>query len=205
MKLVTSLWDVTDIKGGYPHLWAFLLAQWVKNPHRMKETQETRVWSPCPKDPPEEENGNPLHYSCRKSLTDRGTWQTSVRRATGSSTRLSGRAHPHLCTSTGSSPRGWAKPALHPRERCAGQQLSQKTPDSIDSLESAGTSRELLLQEKRFSIYAIIAWWAVIQTRGECGRPLCWGHKRPHLKTDLHTLFTPRKLGASVLIPAWRK
>ena len=59
--------------------------------------------------------------------------------------------------------------------------LPQKTPHSIDNLESAGTSWEHLQQEKRFSIYAIITWWAVIQTRGGVWMPSLLGWTRGHI------------------------
>lgn len=59
--------------------------------------------------------------------------------------------------------------------------LPQKTPYSTDNLESAGTSWELLQQEKWFSIYAIITWWAVIQTRGGVWTPTLLGWTRGHI------------------------
>ena len=56
------------------------MAQWVKNLHAMRETQETQVWSLGWEDPLEEENSNPLQYSCLKNPTDRGAWWVTVQR-----------------------------------------------------------------------------------------------------------------------------
>ena len=40
------------------------MVRWVKNPHTVEETQETRVQSLCREDSPKNEYGNPLQYSC---------------------------------------------------------------------------------------------------------------------------------------------
>ena len=40
----------------------------------MQETQEMRVESLGQEDPLEEENGNPLQYSCLKNPMERGAW-----------------------------------------------------------------------------------------------------------------------------------
>ena len=53
---------------------ASLRAQQVKNTHSMKETLEMQVWSLGQEDPLEEENGNPLQYSCLKNPMERGAW-----------------------------------------------------------------------------------------------------------------------------------
>ena len=65
------------------------MAQQVKNPPVMKETQDSRVRSLGWGDPPEEENGNPLQCSCLKTLTDREASQTTVHGVAKSRTRLS--------------------------------------------------------------------------------------------------------------------
>ena len=44
----------------------------------MQETQEMWVLSLGGEDPLEEENGNPLQYSCLKNPMDRGAWQAKV-------------------------------------------------------------------------------------------------------------------------------
>ena len=44
---------------------------WVNNPPATQETQEMQVSSLGWEDPQEEENGNPLHYSCLKNPMDR--------------------------------------------------------------------------------------------------------------------------------------
>ena len=46
----------------------------------MKETLEMQVWSLGQEDPLEEENGNPLQYSCLKNPMERGAWQATVHR-----------------------------------------------------------------------------------------------------------------------------
>ena len=43
----------------------------------MQETQEMWVLSLGGEDPLEEENGNPLQYSCLKNPMDRGAWQAT--------------------------------------------------------------------------------------------------------------------------------
>ena len=48
------------------------MAQWVKNPPAMQETQEMQIGSLGGEDPLEEEDGNPFQYSCLKNSTDRG-------------------------------------------------------------------------------------------------------------------------------------
>ena len=49
--------------------------------------QETQVRSLGGEDPLEEENGNPLQYSCLEDPMDRGAWQATVHRAAKSQTR----------------------------------------------------------------------------------------------------------------------
>ena len=44
----------------------------------MQETQEMQVSSLGWEDPLEEENGNPLHYSCLKNSMDGGAWWATV-------------------------------------------------------------------------------------------------------------------------------
>ena len=53
------------------------MAQQVKHLPKMQETQEMPVQSLSREDPPEEENGNPLQYSCLKIPMDRGAWQAT--------------------------------------------------------------------------------------------------------------------------------
>ena len=57
---------------------ASLMAQRVKNPPAMKETQETGVWSLGWEDPLEVKNGNPLQYSCLKTLVNREAWHAAA-------------------------------------------------------------------------------------------------------------------------------
>ena len=56
------------------------MAQWVKNTPAMQDTQEMWVRFLGQKDSPEEENDNPLQYSCLESPMDRGAWWTTVQR-----------------------------------------------------------------------------------------------------------------------------
>ena len=48
------------------------MVQQVKNHPAVQETQETQVQSLGREDPLEEENGNPLRYSCLENPMDRG-------------------------------------------------------------------------------------------------------------------------------------
>ena len=57
---------------------ASLVAQTVKNPPAMQETQELQVRSLGWEDSPREGNGNPLQYSCLENPTDRGAWRATV-------------------------------------------------------------------------------------------------------------------------------
>ena len=57
-----------------------LMAQQVKNLPALQETQEVWVQSLGQDDPLQEENGNPLQYSCLKNPVDRGAWQATVHR-----------------------------------------------------------------------------------------------------------------------------
>ena len=54
------------------------MAQQGKNLPAVQERQEMWVWSLGWKDPLEEENGNPLQYSCLKNPMDRGAWWATV-------------------------------------------------------------------------------------------------------------------------------
>ena len=65
-----------------------MMVQQVKNPPAMQETQETQVQSLVWKAPLEEENGNPLQYSCLKIPMDRGAWRATVLGVAKSRTRL---------------------------------------------------------------------------------------------------------------------
>ena len=66
------------------------MAQWVKN---LPAMQETWVQSLGSEDLQEEENGNPLSYSCLRNSMDRGAWQATVQRVAKRQTWLSGYAH----------------------------------------------------------------------------------------------------------------
>ena len=50
------------------------MAQWVKNLPAMQKTQEMQIGSQGGEDALEEEDGNPLQYSCLKYSMDRGAW-----------------------------------------------------------------------------------------------------------------------------------
>ena len=73
-----------------PGIRASLVAQRVKNPPAMQETQETgRLDSPGQGRTPGEENACPLQYSCLKNPMDRGAWWATVQRVTKNQTQLS--------------------------------------------------------------------------------------------------------------------
>ena len=55
----------------------------------MQETQETRVRPLGQEDPLEEENGNPLQYSCQKYPMDIGAWWVTVHGVAKNQTQLS--------------------------------------------------------------------------------------------------------------------
>ena len=65
------------------------MVQQVKNHPAVQETQETQVQSLGQEDPLEEENGNPLRYSCLENPMDRGALGATVQRVTKSQTQLS--------------------------------------------------------------------------------------------------------------------
>ena len=69
-----------------PLLWAFLLAQSVKN---LPAVQETRAWSLSLDDPPGKGNGNSLQYLCLENPMDRGPCWAAVHGITKSPARLS--------------------------------------------------------------------------------------------------------------------
>ena len=55
------------------------MAQWIKNPSAMQETQEMQVWSQGQEDRLEKGKGNPLQYSClenhgQRSLAGYSPW-----------------------------------------------------------------------------------------------------------------------------------
>ena len=64
------------------------MAQWVKNPSAVQETQETWVPSLVGKTPGKG-NGNPLQYSWLKNPMDRGDWWATVQGVAKSWTQLS--------------------------------------------------------------------------------------------------------------------
>ena len=64
------------------------MVQQVKNHPAVQETQETQVQSLGQEDPLEEENGNPLRYSCLENPMDRGALGATVQRVTKSQTQL---------------------------------------------------------------------------------------------------------------------
>ena len=55
----------------------------------MQEIKKTQVQSLDQEDPLEEENGNPLQYSCLENPMDKGAWRATIQRVTKSWTQLS--------------------------------------------------------------------------------------------------------------------
>ena len=60
------------------------MAQQVKNPHAMQETQETQILSLDWEDSLEKGNVNTLQYSCLRNPMDRGVWRATIQRVTKS-------------------------------------------------------------------------------------------------------------------------
>ena len=58
--------------------WVSLKSQRVESLLAMQETQKMQVPSLGWEDPLEEENGNPLQYSCLKNSMNRGAWWATV-------------------------------------------------------------------------------------------------------------------------------
>ena len=65
------------------------MAQWVKNLPSVQEIKKKQVQSLDQEDPLEEENGNPLQYSCLENPMDKGAWRATIQRVTKSWTQLS--------------------------------------------------------------------------------------------------------------------
>ena len=57
--------------------WVSYVAQWVKNPPAVQETQG---WIPGSGRSPGGGNGNPLQYSCPENPMDREAWQATIHR-----------------------------------------------------------------------------------------------------------------------------
>ena len=73
--------------------WASLMIQWVKNPPAMQEIHERQIWSLGWENSLEEENDNPLQYSCLGNPMDREAWQATVHGVTKESDILHEWAH----------------------------------------------------------------------------------------------------------------
>ena len=65
------------------------MAQRVKNPPAMQETQETGIWSVDREDPLEKGNDSLLQYAYLGNPMDRGAWWATVHGVEKSQTRLS--------------------------------------------------------------------------------------------------------------------
>ena len=63
---------------------ASLMAQWIKNPLAVQETQETQVQSLGWEDTLEEEMATHSSILARKNFMDRGAWWATVQRVTKS-------------------------------------------------------------------------------------------------------------------------
>ena len=74
------------VKGKYFKVWAFLVAQKVKN---LPVTQETGIWSLGWEDPLEESMATDSSILAWRTPVDRGAWQATVRGVAKSQTRLS--------------------------------------------------------------------------------------------------------------------
>ena len=74
----------------------FLDGSMGKESASVQETQERWVQSLGQEESLEEENGNPLQYSCLKNPMDSGAWQATARKSAKNQIRLSD----YTCTST---------------------------------------------------------------------------------------------------------
>ena len=73
------------------------MAQWVKNPPTMWETQETRIQSSGSGRSSRGGHGNPLQYSCLENPMDRGVWWVTVHEVAKSQKQLKRLGtHPHM-------------------------------------------------------------------------------------------------------------
>ena len=66
---VQQAWEATNLEKIRASLNLGIAQQ---NLSAVQETEETQVRSLGQEDPPEEDNGNPLQYSCQGNLIDRG-------------------------------------------------------------------------------------------------------------------------------------
>ena len=62
------------------------MAQWVRNPPTMQDTQEKTGSIPGLGKSPGEGNGNPFQYSCLENSMDGGAWWATVHGVTKSQT-----------------------------------------------------------------------------------------------------------------------
>ena len=76
------------------------MAQWVKNPPAVSETQEMQVQSLSQEDPLEKETWQPLQYFCLENPTDSGAWQATVHGVAESRTHLN-HVSTHTCVHNG--------------------------------------------------------------------------------------------------------
>ena len=67
----------------YTSIWGIPSVSAVKNPPAMQEPQETVVLIPGLRGCPRGGNAHQLHYSYRENPMDRGAWQATVHRVTG--------------------------------------------------------------------------------------------------------------------------
>ena len=133
------------------------MVQWVKNPHTMEETQETRVRSLCREDSPKNEYGNPLQYSSLENPVDRGAWWAAVYRVTQSRARLK-RLSMHACIRGGNGNPLQYSCLENPRDRGAWWAAIYGAAQSRTRLKqlSSSSSRGNLLQRCKRDLYKVI-------------------------------------------------
>ena len=79
---VQQAWEATNLEKIRASLNLGIAQQ---NLSAVQATEETQVRSLGQEDPPEEDNGNPLQYSCQGNLKDRGAWRVQSK---GSQSRI---------------------------------------------------------------------------------------------------------------------
>ena len=82
---VQQAWEATNLEKIRASLNLGIAQQ---NLSAVQATEETQVRSLGQEDPPEEDNGNPLQYSCQRNLKDRGAWRVQSKGSQDTTKRL---------------------------------------------------------------------------------------------------------------------
>ena len=98
------------------HIWASQVAQWVKNPSAMQETQEVWVWPLGQEDHLEKEMATQIQYFCLENPMDRGAWWATVHRV---AKRHDWATNAHRVLFCKSEPKGAQSVSVLIMQRCA--------------------------------------------------------------------------------------